>query len=116
MQSLRQQFSGNVSRANKTSDAQRTSESSRSSRSRKKISVKQLENKVIERIKLLDRNNRDFSNQAKQVFVELVLVWEFGDHIRNDLLFSEMSQTVLETFNSDENFRKKMQALIDKMS
>jgi len=70
----------------------------------------------VERLNLLDRENGDFARQAKQVFIELVIVWEFGDQIQNDLKFPEMTRTVLEIFDSNVAIRGKLQSYIDKMS
>jgi len=116
MRSLRQQFTDNANRSDKSAATQRSRDSSRSARSRKKPTIKQLENRVVERLNLLDRENGDFARQAKQVFIELVIVWEFGDQIQNDLKFPEMTRTVLEIFDSNVAIRGKLQSYIDKMS
>lgn len=117
MRSLRQQFTDNVNRSDKGGRTQRIRDNSRSiTRARKKPTIEQLENQVVERIKSLDRENGDFSRQAKQVFVELVIVWEFGDQIRNDLQFPEMTRAVMEMFESNTSIRGKLQSYIEKIS
>ena len=115
MESLRKQFTENATRANKGETSKRPKETSRSARTRRKISIKQLENRITERIQLLDRQSGEYSRQATHIFVESVIVWEFGEQILNDSRFPEMARAIVSTLDGDEKVRDKMQALIDKM-
>jgi len=49
-----------------------------------KISSGDLKKSISKKLKLLDRKSRNYEQLSNGVFLESVLLWEFGDDIIND--------------------------------
>lgn len=79
-------------------------------------SVQQLETRIAERVKSINRSDSQWYSKAGRVFVDSVLAWEFGDQLVQDARFSEMSQKVLQVLNGDQSIQNKLHQLLDQFA
>jgi hypothetical protein len=96
----------------KLAQKQKTDASSiRSSLSGESMSIAELKNKIAKRIKELSTDERS-GKKGAQVFVEAILIREFGDNILQDPMFTELSKDVVDTMAENETLWNKMQAML----
>ena len=115
MQLLQRQFSSKD--ASKTGTIKKTASSNNVTNDKSAISkttIKQLESRIVDRIKLINPDDKQWHNKAGRVLVDSVLVWEFGEQIVQDSRFTEMSQKILQTLSSHQKTEIKLHSLLEK--
>lgn len=80
-----------------------------------KVSADEIKRKIGGRIKALSGEERR-GKKAAQIFVEVVLMWEFGDQMLNDPQFAELSNDVVESMVENPVVWKKLQTLLSQLS
>lgn len=53
--------------------------------------------------------------KAMQIFIESVLVWEFGEELLQDPRFTEIAREVQHTINENELARQKLTTLLEQL-
>jgi len=89
---------------NKASDSQVETNST------SQLSIEELENRIIERVKSVDIDEKNGKTKA-YIFIESVLAWEFGEDILNDPGFHDLVSRVAESIQSVEHVDKKLNQL-----
>jgi len=90
------------------------SSSSGSPLSGESMSMEELKNKIAKRIKALSADERN-TKKGAQVFVEAILIREFGDQILQDPSFTELSKNVVDSMAENESLWNKMQAMLQEL-
>src|SRR5690348_9858087 len=67
---------------------------------------------VARKIRTMDPLAPDFDQQASSVYIESVLIAEFGDRLVNNPAFHDMLSAVQKTMLSDETIRIQLQSLL----
>lgn len=79
-------------------------------RSSEKHTIEDLEIKISSKFKSLNKNSQDYKRTAVNIFIDEVLVWEFGNNIIADPEFSKLKEKIYNSFlenrTLDENFEK----------
>lgn len=77
-----------------------------------KANVDELKRKIAERIKALSADDRR-KTKAAQIFVEMVMTWEFGEQLLQDPQFTELSKEVVNAMAENPALWKKLQTLLN---
>lgn len=109
MKSLTKRFTDNISRSNSTKNDKTTSTNSRAPA---ECSIEQLESRIADRIGSLDGDDEHFSQKAVQIFVESVVLWEFGDQLLTDPRFPEMARQVSKSLREHDSLQTKIDTLL----
>ncbi len=115
MQTLRQRMSAQTQKTDRAHGQQ----TDRGSRTRKqsaggKASLEQVRNRIRERVRQLAPDQRD-GKQAAQIFVESILVWEFGEELLQDPRFEDLSREVQEIMTGDPETWKRFKGLLSSL-
>lgn len=70
--------------------------------------------RIGERIQALNPDEKRGA-KAMQIFIESVLVWEFGEELLQDPRFTEIAREVQHTISENELARQKLTALLDQL-
>ncbi|VAW58565.1 hypothetical protein MNBD_GAMMA11-2515 [hydrothermal vent metagenome] len=81
-----------------------------------KISSGDLKKSISKKLKLLDRKSRNYEQLSNGVFLESVLLWEFGDDIINDPEFQQMLQKINGIICNDKESSRKFSRLIKQLA
>ncbi len=76
-----------------------------------KASPEEIQRRIGERIRMLDPEERQ-GPRAAQVFVESVLVWEFGEELLDDPDFAELTRQVRAAMTDDPMLWRKVQGVL----
>ena len=81
----------------------------------KRISRDELKNNIIRKLKSAPKN-ADTVLISKDVFLESVMLWEFGEQLANDPLFTEIRNKVRQAIDNNPDASKKLEKLIQQLS
>ncbi len=82
----------------------------------KKISSNELKKSISEKLQSLDKKNDDYMQQSSNVFLESVLLWEFGEEIINAPEFHQMLDKINNAIHSNKESSDKFSRLIKQLS
>jgi hypothetical protein len=108
---LRQKLSERSSPLSSKGAGSSTAVSSSTARTCPKASAEEIKRKIGERIKALSGEDKG-GRRAAQIFVEVILLWEFGDHLIQDPQFTELSREVVNTMAENPKIWHKLHALL----
>jgi hypothetical protein len=74
-----------------------------------RVDARELERRVLERIRQIPADERDFVKKAGRIFVDAVMAWEFGEELLLDAEYDEMAHSVLATMLDHPDSRKVME-------
>lgn len=97
LQVIGRQMSERVSRLD---TGAKTSTSAPTARAARRPSLAALKSKVQERLRALDPKDARRSDKARRIFLESVLVWQFGDDLLLDRGFAEIVSGVQEALQA----------------
>jgi hypothetical protein len=80
-----------------------------------RIGIDEIKRKIGVRIKALSEDDRK-GPKAVQIFVELVITWEFGDQLLQDPQFTNLSREIVQAMSENPDVWKKMQALLNQIA
>lgn len=115
MEVLRRQISDNAQRLDRAGKIG----SQRSTATTAKTNTpapKELRALIQERIKGLSSNEPQYQHKAKRLFLESVMIWEFGSDIARDQRFGEMLQTIQETLESSPDTQQSLDKLLQQLT
>ncbi len=79
-----------------------------------KASIEETKRKIGERIKALsDEDAR--STKGAQIFVEVVMTWEFGNQLLQDAQFTELSKDIVTTMSGNSTVWTQLQTLLSEL-
>jgi hypothetical protein len=64
--------------------------------------------KIVEAIKLIDKNDKNRNKKSMNIFVENVLLWQFGEELINDPAFSQLVNEVGELLSNDTKIMEQL--------
>jgi hypothetical protein len=103
----------------KKSDKTHKKSTKKSSPSKKKaverISKEALKKQIINKLSLLNINEEDFQSRSQIIFLESVILWEFGDALVNDSMLSTITKDVREAITSNKTSKNKLNSLIEQL-
>lgn len=67
----------------------------------KQQTVESVKLKIVEAIKLIDKNDKNRNKKSINIFVENILLWQFGEELINDSAFSQLVDEVGEALFSE---------------
>lgn len=70
-----------------------------------------LKRKLLAQISAIDPQDPKREHKAATLFVENILVWQFGDQLRNDPSFATLVERVVETFENQPAIMKTLMEL-----
>jgi hypothetical protein len=79
------------------------------------LSLDQLEQRIIDRVKSVGSDDQDPRHQPGYVLVESILAWEFGENALGHPEFSEIVDKVSQTIQADPSLNKKISRLLADM-
>lgn len=115
MEVLRRQISDNaqrLDRAGKTGSQRSAAHATKTNAP----APKELRALIQERIKGLSSNEPQYQHKAKRLFLESVMIWEFGSDIARDQRFGEMLQTIQETLESSPDTQQSLDKLLQQLT
>lgn len=81
----------------------------------KQQTVESVKLKIVEAIKLIDKNDKNRNKKSINIFVENILLWQFGEELINDSAFSQLVDEVGEAlFNEADMMELLFQIASDK--
>lgn len=83
----------------KTTEAQQQFQAS-------KPSPEELRNKIVPMLKAIDANDPKRDQKMMHIFVENVLIWQFGEELLNDSAFSQLLSDVEDTLKNEPGIVK----------
>lgn len=95
-------------RARAPSSPKNTSPKARTSA---RVGANELERRVVERIKKIPADERDFAKKAGRIFVDAVMAWEFGEELLLDAEYDDMAHDVLTMMLEHDETRQIMETL-----
>lgn len=81
----------------------------------KKISAEELKRNISQKLKAAAKNP-DFTSKSKDIFLESIILWEFGNQLVNNPLFTEIRTRVRQTIDSNAKATEKLEKLIDQLT
>jgi hypothetical protein len=81
-----------------------------------RASTADLEAGIRSRIRELNPDDEDYQEQATGIFLESVLLWEFGEDMSRDQEFSEIMTRIKDSFASNDELRQQMNRLVRQLS
>ena len=85
-------------------------------RGHRRVNAVELEAGIRNRILELDPEDDDYQDNATGIFLESVLLWEFGDEMSKDEEFADLILKMKESFTSNKDLRDSMDRLIKQLS
>jgi hypothetical protein len=67
---------------------------------------------LSDRLKKLRKSDSDYKDKARQVLVETILIWEFGDTIINDPAYGELLNRIVAACNTEAGISGKLDTLL----
>jgi regulator of protease activity HflC (stomatin/prohibitin superfamily) len=112
IQALRQQMAAQAQKSKRTT----SKHTERQTKTKQKTAVKivsldQIQTRIRERVRQLEPEQRD-SIQAARIFVESILVWEFGEELLQDPRWQEISKEVQESMTGDPETWARFRTLL----
>lgn len=110
IQALRKQLDRPSSKtaADRQPENKQTTDSSASS----SLNLKQLEQRIVERVKAINDDGRDPRRKASYVFVESVLAWEFGEQMLKEPDFADIINKVNDAIRTNPAMSDKIDHLL----
>lgn len=108
METLRQQMATSTKRTETPTAENKPRAPLRSERP----SVEQLRVRIEERIRALPPNDPERRRQARRVFLEAVVAWEFGDQLLLDAEFTGLIDRLQETFAADPEIEQELDSVL----
>lgn len=82
----------------------------------KKISSNEIKKIISKKLKALDIKSENYTRQANRVFLESILLWEFGENIINAPEFHQMLEKINDTISSNNESSCKLSELIKQLT
>lgn len=76
-----------------------------------RVDARELERRVIERIREIPMEERDFTKKAGRILVDAVMAWEFGEALLLDTEYDEMAHSVVASMLGHDETRKVMEQI-----
>ena len=113
MEIVRSQVSGSSARAkNKTSGS-----TSRSSPGRiGKVSQAELKKQISDKIKAANPGKKASLKESRKIFLESVILWEFGENLINDPAFQGIIDKISTTLDENEETSRHFDKLIKQLT
>lgn len=115
METLRQRMAESTKRSNRSSSTQQT-RLTRASSAPSGRSIEQLRQHIGERVRAIKPEMPEHGRQARRVFFESVLAWEFGDQLLLDNQFSRLIDGIQEAFEADPEIDHELHELLVDLS
>lgn len=80
-----------------------------------KVTVDEIQRRIGQRLKSIASAERS-GPLGTQIFIESVLVWEFGDDILNDPGFGDFVASVRETMSHDPDLQHSLERLLERLA
>ena len=103
------------SRIQSNLSVQYSSKTSTGSEKIKKRDLKQVEKKLIERITKLDMTQDNNFELGVHIFVQEILLWEFGENLSKDPHFTQVLDEVMSAFVNDQQTKLQFTTLFSQM-
>ncbi|MCW8928606.1 MAG: hypothetical protein OQL19_00015 [Gammaproteobacteria bacterium] len=104
-------------RAKTKVDSKKTPSSSSQANSSRVSSQSVLKSTIVNKLKQLDSSDKEFISKARVLFLESIILWEFGDSISSNApYFSEIISKIDETIENDPESAKKFKQLIEQLT
>jgi hypothetical protein len=81
-----------------------------------RITAAELEAGIRNRIRDLNPEAEDYRDSATGIFLESVLLWEFGEDLSKDEDFADLMLKMKESFTSNKDLQENMDRLIRQFS
>lgn len=75
-----------------------------------------LESVIINRINKLNADNESYQNKAKRIFIESVLIKEFGGQIADDQDFTDIVTDIMGQIKNNNVINEKLQKLLEQLT
>lgn len=76
-----------------------------------RVDTNELERRVIERIRKIPLNERDYTKKAGRILVDAVMAWEFGEELLLDAEYDEMAHSVITAMLEHDETRKVIEQM-----
>jgi hypothetical protein len=118
IEALRQQI--NATKAGAPAAAQSVRQSAGAAvqaerKTKRSLDLKSLERKLQARIGKLQRQEGTSFEALTRIFIESILLWEFGDELSQDPRFHQMLDEIVETVAQDDELKEQFRSLFSKM-
>jgi hypothetical protein len=80
-----------------------------------KISQTELKKKITDRLKNTNPDDRQSMQKSKEIFLESVILWEFGESLINDPSFPVLINKIRITLDEDGQTSKNFERLIKQL-
>ena len=81
-----------------------------------KQSSDELKKSITKKLSALDTNNKNYKQQSNNIFLESVLIWEFGEDIINDSNFQQMIVKLNDAICQNKETSNKFDLLIQQLT
>lgn len=112
---LRRRMSSTAHRPQSSSSSGRTSNTEAPAPPQPRASVDALREKVRERIGGLDPREGEHREKAIRIFLESIILWEFGDELAPTHEFSEIITNIRSEMNAHPTLRSHLNSLVDEL-
>ena len=80
----------------------------------KRISQDELKDNIAKKLKSLDAEDTN-SALPKEILLESIILWEFGEQISNDPFFSELKSKITSAINENKEASDKLDKVIEQL-
>ena len=115
IETLRRQMSPRLDRPS-TTTVQDTKADSTAAPQNKHTGVSEFQPTLAQRIKAIDPDDKRRRHKATRIFLETVLVNEFGDAFLADPKFAEIVDEIQATMEADEQIRSQIDTLVAQLA
>lgn len=112
IETLRRQMSSHLERPAAQATQRSKSTANTPSQRSGRAAFSELQPTLAQRIKALDPDDKRRRQKATRIFLETVLVNEFGDAFLADPKFGEIVEQIQSTMEADEQIRGQLDALV----
>lgn len=81
-----------------------------------RLSLPELRRQIQERIQAVEGTNPEARRRARRIFLESVLVWEFGDNLLADQRHQTLLDNIQAAIENDAELDKQFSALVGELS
>ncbi|MBI3900267.1 MAG: hypothetical protein HY308_18540 [Gammaproteobacteria bacterium] len=114
VETLRQQIADSARRAGSTAGQSTSATFGNAAQARSALPDLRL--RIQDRLRAVDMSGPEGQHQAKRVFLESVLAWEFGDKLQLDQQYTSLLDKIQEAVETDPEFDRQFTALLADLS
>ncbi|HJX10078.1 MAG TPA: hypothetical protein VJ733_06205 [Candidatus Binatia bacterium] len=116
IETLRQRMAESAKRPQASAQTTQPNQARSLPPSSRRLTVQELRQRITQRTRAIEPGSPEREQQARRIFFESVLAWEFGDQLLLDSQFNRLLDGIQDAFESDPETHRELNALLTELS